>query len=48
MGYKPKEKIFFLVKSLVGDVAFAEERILKEREEKKGGGWNFGRSVARR
>lgn len=25
---------------------FAEERILKEREEKKGGGWNFGRSVA--
>lgn len=35
----------FLVKSL-GDVTFAEERILKEREEKKGGGRNFGRSVA--
>lgn len=35
-----------MVKSLVGDVTFAEERILKETEEKKGRGWNFGRSVA--
>lgn len=34
-----------MVKSLVGDVRFAEET-LKETEEKRGGGWNFGRSVA--
>lgn len=44
---EPKELLFFLVKSQVADVTLAEERILKEREERTGkGGWNFGRSVA--